>query len=219
MPLVLEVVWAVVQTTSRDPTGEESMSYTIKAYSVDLPRLRKFYGSDNRDTLNDICEKMSQMITKIDMEISEDWGEDTPGVTNVLETASTGHFPWKYHDAPYKAMLELLCAYFGEELTNEEVEFMSPHGVKFIEEDFTPMGNLVFRSSSPVAIPGIEEETMYRVGHLESNKIPEVLAEVTAFRLNSAVVNQDWERAVCEKFTTWLEIAFSQGRGLVTFFV
>jgi hypothetical protein len=196
------------------------MGYRVEAYLVHLDKLRAAYGSQDLSILQDMEVKLQTEMNEIDEWTEGEWDVPAPPIRDVLMANIKGQFPWKYEESPYKAALQLFCKYFGNALPTTMFEWLRPLGVRFIEEEDIHLRRLVFKSSSPVDIPGIEEEDMYCVGHITSEQAAEMLLERE--RPSEKDIDCDdpnnWEECARRQFYGWLVAAKETGQGIVTFF-
>ena len=98
---------------------------------------------------------------------------------------------------------------------------LSPLGVRFVESEDPHMGMLVFRTKAPVIIPGIEDENMYRVGHITHNIAAQMLKEREPSHTEQLDCDdpENWEQCAAAQFYGWLEAAVRTQRAIVTFFL
>src|SRR5262249_45895986 len=165
----------------------------------------------------DIERSLSEKIRKLNDSLQDEWDIEVPTINEVLHSNIAGEFPWPYQEAPYKDVLKLLCSYFGDTLPNDVFNGMSQYGVKFIEEEVSDIADLVFHSKPPVAIPGMDDETMYRVGHMSHETAKEKLDKWKSIaRLPRS--EDEWEEESLRQFYGWLEASVKTHRGIVTFF-
>jgi hypothetical protein len=197
---------------------DEGMSYTISAYLVDLNQLQQIYGSNDIELVSHIEQIHVEDIANLNTWIEEDWEIEGPKINEVMRANVAGVFPWPYDQAPYKATLELFCKHLGSPLPNDMFVGLSPLGVKFVEEEDLDIGELVFRSSSPVSIPGIEDEDMYRVGCMTYETAAEKLAKRNFISLAELDDDAEWRQQAHTQFSSWLEAAVLSQKGIVTFF-
>jgi hypothetical protein len=83
------------------------------------------------------------------------------------------------------------------------------------------MGTLVFRTKAPVIIPGIEDEDMYRVGHITHNIAAQILKERELSQAEQLDCDdpENWEQCAAAQFNGWLDAAVRTQRAIVTFFI
>jgi hypothetical protein len=197
------------------------MGYSVEAYLVQLDQLQRLYGANDNSLAEDIERRLADDIAELNTWLEEDWDILAPTIEQVIQANIVGQFPWPYEEAPYKAVLQLFCKYVGEVLPNAMFTWLRPLGVRFVESEDPHMGMLVFRSKAPVNIPGIEEEDMYRVGHITHNIAAQILKQRKPSHIKQVDCEEpeNWEQCATAQFYGWLEAAVRTQRAIVTFFV
>jgi hypothetical protein len=196
------------------------VGYSVVAYLVPLDQLQRLYGADDNTLIEDIERRLADDIAELNTWLEEDWDIPTPTIEQVIHANIAGQFPWPYEEAPYRAILRLFCKYVGEVLPNAMFGGLSPLGVRFVETEDPHMGMLVFRTKAPVIIPGIEDEDMYRVGHITHNIAAQMLKEREPSHVEQLDCDdpEDWDQCAAAQFNGWLEAAVQTQRAIVTFF-
>jgi hypothetical protein len=196
---------------------DEGVGYNVRAYAVDLDRLRSLVGSGDEALLATLASEHARALAEVDR---IDAG--APSVVSAAEALAAlvhGRMEDGESNFKYGYALELACRQLGQELSNQHWSAMHGEWFDAVEDAFTELGgktkvsNDVFWSGPPVELPFIDD--FPAIGTVPAESVKPLLAELEAVL---AKARSSQENAALRELLGWLRIADRDALGIVTFY-
>jgi hypothetical protein len=206
------------------------MSYGVMPFAVKLSQIRKAVGSKSKSLLRDLREEFEDELAE-DREQVEEANEDDEFDPELALEDALGHLimdeeRWDYEGAKYGYVIEMICSFFGEFLSNDHWTGIPLAWTEAIDdalqeigvpaETFSIFSHLFYRGS-PVEIPDIDDFPC--IGYVTQAEIPAALAELTDERFKGIKHDNENEiRVSLVQVREWLETCQRDKTDLVCFY-
>ena len=194
------------------------MGYNVRAYAVDLDRLRSLVGSGDESLIATLVSEHAHTLREVDR-LDLGTAESAPSAAEALAQLVHGRMDDGESNFKYGYALELACRQLGQELSNQYWSQMHGEWFDAVEDAFTELGgktkvsNDVFWSGPPVELPFIDD--FPAIGTVRAEGVRPLLAELDD-ALTKARSSQ--AHAALRELHGWLLIADRDALGIVTFY-
>ena len=196
------------------------MTHVLSPYAVDIAALRSLVGSGDERRLHSLDLTDEDLLEEIDEVDESHLGWTADPVRSTLRGLVLGEEPDRRPAHLYGYCLEVLCRILP---CSTPLPSRAWTGIDFllfmhVKAELQKAGSAfdpatLIRTGPPVPLPPAGETR--RIGHLEAEQVPEILADLD--RIDEASIAPDVLSPI-RQLHGWLRECARTGRGLVTYY-
>ncbi len=192
------------------------MSYVVYPYLVDLPQLRKVYGSNDMDMVTETERHFTTYIDSFDDAYPDQGVEGAPTLIDALRGIVSGQVRHVEHVEDvelYGYALQLLCMHLGVLLPNNEWDSLTARGLDIVAR-IDGLKELNYATNPPIPLP--QWTDFPGVTYITSQDA----VELVQFRpIDEFGSDRDrvWLERAQEQYRSWLHESIRTQKAIVAF--